>query len=422
MRSRLLPLLLAASCALVACGGARKQAEPVPPDLSPTPVRRLTEPPSDQLPALMVDLSRRSTTRALSAAEVDGAVQATCSKGTSASLKAFIRERLPDVDVGAAALFGRVVALIDAQCPLAPGQVLELESAAVVELALNGMRASARGTIRERELNDQACGVMLSSDQSVARIVDGSPAWRPATTSSAGERSRSASRPWSRHARCSSATCADRSAGCADSEPCARPSPRSAAPLLGTVGGAMATVQRTLQRSELRILAILGVPTFALALAITTVSTYLPVLAEDFSDSSIVIGLLIGGEGLIALWLPLVVGSWSDRLRTPLGSRLPFILAATSALVVALAVLGFVDSIARAARRRRGLLRRLLRRLRAIPRPLSGPRRRRDRRARAEQPGDLPRPRHLPGAGRRRSAHLDLRPAALRGRARSSSG
>ena len=111
----------------------------------------------------------------------------------------------------------------------------------------------------------------------------------------------------------------------------------------------MATVQRTLQRSELRILAILGVPTFALALAITTVSTYLPVLAEAFSDSSIVIGLLIGGEGLIALWLPLVVGSWSDRLRTPLGSRLPFILAATPALVVALALLGFVDSIAAAA-------------------------------------------------------------------------
>lgn len=111
----------------------------------------------------------------------------------------------------------------------------------------------------------------------------------------------------------------------------------------------MATVQRTLQRSELRILAILGVPTFALALAITTVSTYLPVLAEDFSDSSIVIGLLIGGEGLIALWLPLVIGSWSDRLRTPLGSRLPFILAATPALVVALALLGFVDSIAEAA-------------------------------------------------------------------------
>jgi MFS family permease len=112
---------------------------------------------------------------------------------------------------------------------------------------------------------------------------------------------------------------------------------------------ATTTAERTLARSEWRILVILGVPTFALALAITTVSTYLPVLAEDFSASSIVIGLLIGGEGLMALWLPLVVGSWSDRLRTPLGSRLPFIIAATPPLVIALAVLGFVHSIALAA-------------------------------------------------------------------------
>jgi MFS family permease len=112
---------------------------------------------------------------------------------------------------------------------------------------------------------------------------------------------------------------------------------------------ATTAVGRTLARGEWRVLVILGVPTFALALAITTVSTYLPVLAEDFSASSIVIGLLIGGEGLMALWLPLVVGSWSDRLRTPLGSRLPFIIAATPPLVIALAVLGFVHSIALAA-------------------------------------------------------------------------
>jgi MFS family permease len=111
----------------------------------------------------------------------------------------------------------------------------------------------------------------------------------------------------------------------------------------------MATVERALQRSELRTLAILGVPTFALALGITTVSTYLPVVAEDFSTSSIVVGLLIGGEGLIALWLPLVVGSWSDALRTPIGSRLPFIIGATPPLVAALALLGFVNSIAAAA-------------------------------------------------------------------------
>jgi len=176
MRSgRLLPALLAASCAVVAvgCGGAKKQTEPVPPDIAPLTNQRLTEPPGDQLPALMVDLSRQVTSRKVTATDVADAVEATCAKGTSASLKAFIRERLPDLDVGAAALFGRVVALIDAQCPLAPGQVLQLESAALVELALNGMRASARGAIPERELNQQACAVMVSSEQSVGEIVDG---------------------------------------------------------------------------------------------------------------------------------------------------------------------------------------------------------------------------------------------------------
>src|SRR4051794_30096945 len=112
---------------------------------------------------------------------------------------------------------------------------------------------------------------------------------------------------------------------------------------------ASTTAERTLARSEWRVLVILGVPTFALALGITTVSTYLPVLASGFSSSSIVIGLLIGGEGLMAVWLPLVVGAWSDRVRTPIGSRLPFIVAATPPLVVALALLGVVGSIAAAA-------------------------------------------------------------------------
>ena len=214
MRPRLLPVLIAASCALAACGGAKQQAEPAPPDLAPPPTaqQRSSESPADQLPALMLELSRRARTRAVSAIEVQGAVEATCAKGTSASLKAFIRERLPDVDVAAAALFGRVVALIDAQCPLAPGQVLSLQSAALAELSLNGMRASARGAIPERELNEQACAVMVASDQSVG--ADRRRARRrghePRARSAAG-RSRSASRPWSRRARSSSATCAGRS-------------------------------------------------------------------------------------------------------------------------------------------------------------------------------------------------------------------
>ena len=46
-------------------------------------------------------------------------------------------------------------------------------------------------------------------------------------------------------------------------------------------------MERTLQRRELRVLAILGLPTFALALAITTVTTYLPVIASGFAASTV---------------------------------------------------------------------------------------------------------------------------------------
>ena len=87
---------------------------------------------------------------------------------------------------------------------------------------------------------------------------------------------------------------------------------------------------RALEASEKRTLAILGLPTAALALAITVVTTYVPVAASEFLDSSVVIGGLIAIEGVLALWLPLVVGSWSDRLRTSIGGRLPFLVAGDS--------------------------------------------------------------------------------------------
>ncbi|MEA2246695.1 MAG: transporter, family, tetracycline resistance protein [Solirubrobacteraceae bacterium] len=106
---------------------------------------------------------------------------------------------------------------------------------------------------------------------------------------------------------------------------------------------------RPLDRGEWRTLAVLGVPTFALALAITTVTTYLPVIAESFAASTLVIGLLIGGEGLLALGLPVVVGAWSDRLRTRIGGRLPFLIVATPPLVLSLAILGWARSILAAA-------------------------------------------------------------------------
>jgi MFS family permease len=103
--------------------------------------------------------------------------------------------------------------------------------------------------------------------------------------------------------------------------------------------------ERSLEKGEWRLLAILGLPTFAFALAITLVSTYLPLLAQRFSPSTTVIGVIIGGEGVMALLLPIPFGAWSDRLRSRIGGRLPFVLVATPPLVVALVLIGFSTGI-----------------------------------------------------------------------------
>lgn len=104
--------------------------------------------------------------------------------------------------------------------------------------------------------------------------------------------------------------------------------------------------QRGLSSDERRRLAILGLPTLGLTLSITIVSTYLPKVAQSYTDSTVLIGLVVGGEGVMALWVPLVVGPWSDQLRTPIGGRLPFLLGATPPLAAALVLVGVAGSLA----------------------------------------------------------------------------
>jgi Na+/melibiose symporter-like transporter len=57
------------------------------------------------------------------------------------------------------------------------------------------------------------------------------------------------------------------------------------------------------------------------------------------------IGVIIGIEGLLALWLPLVAGSTSDKLRTRLGGRLPFLLGASPFVAAGLVAMGLVSSM-----------------------------------------------------------------------------
>lgn len=93
-----------------------------------------------------------------------------------------------------------------------------------------------------------------------------------------------------------------------------------------------------------RSLALLGLPSFGLALAATMVTTYLPVLLADVAGPT-AIGALIGIEGLLAIFLPIVIGSWSDRVDTRIGRRMPFILVAAAVAVVALILMPAFGSL-----------------------------------------------------------------------------
>ncbi len=94
------------------------------------------------------------------------------------------------------------------------------------------------------------------------------------------------------------------------------------------------------------LLVLLGLPTFGLALAISVLTTYGPVILIQLAHSPTAVGALIGGEGAFALVVPLAAGVISDRLpSSPLGRRLPFVLIGAPIAATALALLPFSFSI-----------------------------------------------------------------------------
>src|SRR5437764_13057705 len=89
---------------------------------------------------------------------------------------------------------------------------------------------------------------------------------------------------------------------------------------------------------------LLGLGAFGLAFSLTITATYLPPLLGKFTDSRTLISLVIGAEGLFALTLPVVIGSWSDTFHTPLGRRRPFMLASLGPMGFALALIAFMPT------------------------------------------------------------------------------
>lgn len=103
---------------------------------------------------------------------------------------------------------------------------------------------------------------------------------------------------------------------------------------------------RPLRWDERRFLFVLGLPALGIALAYTLVTTYVPVLINELSGPTVT-GILIGGEGLFALVVPVFVGGLSDQLRTRIGGRMPLVLVGCVLAVLALIAMPLsADSLA----------------------------------------------------------------------------
>jgi MFS family permease len=75
-----------------------------------------------------------------------------------------------------------------------------------------------------------------------------------------------------------------------------------------------------------------------IALAYTTVTTYAPVLVSQLSGPAAT-GLLIAMEGALALFIPVLAGAMSGRVRSRVGGRLPIVLVGASVAVVGVILL-----------------------------------------------------------------------------------
>ncbi len=79
--------------------------------------------------------------------------------------------------------------------------------------------------------------------------------------------------------------------------------------------------------------------------AFTTYNAFLPLMYREFIDSRFLIGLLMGTDNLIGLLLIPIIGAWSDRVNSPLGRRLPFIVIAVPVAALTFFAIPFASAI-----------------------------------------------------------------------------
>lgn len=91
---------------------------------------------------------------------------------------------------------------------------------------------------------------------------------------------------------------------------------------------------------------MLGIGYFGISAAWATYNAFVPVfLAHRFQIGPATIGLFMALDNIAALLIQPPVGSWSDRVRTPIGRRMPFILVAAPIAAGALGIIPLVAAL-----------------------------------------------------------------------------
>lgn len=92
-------------------------------------------------------------------------------------------------------------------------------------------------------------------------------------------------------------------------------------------------------------IAVIGSGFLALTLVWTIYNTFMPLILGDYIESSAIRGAIMGIDNLLAVLLIPVIGAWSDRVKSPLGQRLPFIAVGMPLAAITFALLPFVSGI-----------------------------------------------------------------------------
>lgn len=92
---------------------------------------------------------------------------------------------------------------------------------------------------------------------------------------------------------------------------------------------------------------VLGLGFFGVSVIWSVYNAYVPLfLANKYAMASGFIGIFMTLDNIAALFIQPSVGAWSDRLRTRLGRRMPFILVGAPIAAVSFAFLPMVNSLA----------------------------------------------------------------------------